>query len=207
MSDHTRAENVGDQLVMFSIPHEQSRARTAAAVDFGKFRLLVGGDFDFVLQHASGPEHAHHVGLLGLAQADGEIRRVLPEISVGAVDFKFLANAVGENFHLGPDGALVAVQPLEREPQPVVLVAAFVLQQDGGAVVLGDEQVGGAVVVVVSGDDGARIFEMNFVEANVGGDVFPAVGAEIAEQFYFAFAYLLVVCRRAATRSTQPSLS
>ena len=70
--------------------------------------------------------------------------------------------------------------------------------------VLGDEQVGRAVVVVVSGDDGARIFELNFVEANVGSDVLPSIRAEIAEQLDFAFAVFRLA---AATRSTQPSLS
>src|SRR6266496_2860597 len=173
---------------MFSIPNKQGRAGTTTTIEFRKLGLLVGGDFDFILQHASRPEHAHHVSLLGLSQADGEIRRVLPEISVGAVYFVFLANAVGENFDLGPDGALIAVQSLEREPHPVVLVAAFVLEQDGRAAVLGDEQVGGAVVVVVSGDDGARLFELDLVETNAGGDVFPSVGPQVAEQLYFAFA-------------------
>src|SRR5262249_52748684 len=80
------------------------------------------------------------------------------------------------------------VQPLERKPQPVVLVAAFVLEQDGGTVVLGDEQVGRAVVIVVAGDDRARIFELNLVEAYVGGDLLPSVGTEIAEKLDFAFA-------------------
>src|SRR5713226_5031590 len=70
----------------------------------------------------------------------------------------------------------------------MVLVAAFALQQDCGAVVLGDEQVGGAVVVKVSGDDGTWVFELNFVEANVGGDVFESIGAEVAEETDFAFA-------------------
>src|SRR5262249_23134059 len=71
---------------------------------------------------------------------------------------------------------------------PVVLVATFVLEQDGRAVVLGNEQVGGAVVVVVSGDDRARIFELNLVETHVGGDVLPSVRPKIAKEFDFAFA-------------------
>ena len=166
---------------MFAVPNKQRWARTAAAVDLEEIFLLVRRHFNFILQNAGGPEHAHHVGLLRLTQADGEIWRVLAEISVRAVDLKFLANAVGENFDLGADGALVVVQSLEREPQPVVLVAAFVLQQDGGAVVLSDEQVGRAVVIEVSRDDGARIFELNLVEAHVGGDVFPSIGTKIAE--------------------------
>ena len=122
----TRTQNVGHKLVFFAVPNKQCWTGTSATIQFRELRLLVGCDLDFVLQHASGPEHAHHVGLLGLPQADGEIRRVLPEISVGAVDFVFLANAVGENFDLGPDGALVRVQSLEREPQPVVFVATFI---------------------------------------------------------------------------------
>src|SRR5713226_6784775 len=56
--------------------------------------------------------------------------------------------------------------------------------------VLRDEQVGRAVVVVVAGDDGARIFELNLVEANVGSDVFEAVRAEVAEEAHFALAVL-----------------
>ncbi len=181
MTNHSRAQHVGDELVLFPVPDEQCGTRTSATVELSEFLRLVGSDFNFILQHASGPEHTDHVGLLRLAKSHGQIRRVLPEISVGAVDFVFLANAVGENFDLGPDSGFVAVQALEREPQPVVLVAAFVLEQDGGAVVLGDKQVGGTVVVVVSGDDGARLFELNFVEADVGGDVSPAVGAKVAE--------------------------
>src|SRR5437016_1969108 len=53
--------------------------------------------------------------------------------------------------------------------------------------VLGDEQVSGAVVVEVSGDDGARIFELNFVEADFGGNVFESIRAKVAEQAHFAF--------------------
>ena len=69
----------------------------------------------------------------------------------------------------------------------MVLVAAFIAQQHGRAVILRDEQVGGAVAVVVAGDDGARIFELNLVEADVGGDVFETIRAEIAEEPDFTF--------------------
>ena len=54
--------------------------------------------------------------------------------------------------------------------------------------ILCDEQIGCAVVVVVAGDDGARAFEMNLVEADVGGDVFESIRAEVAEESDFAFA-------------------
>ena len=55
--------------------------------------------------------------------------------------------------------------------------------------ILSDEQVGGAVVVEISRDDGARIFELNFIEANIGGLVFESVRTKVAEQLDFALAY------------------
>ena len=54
--------------------------------------------------------------------------------------------------------------------------------------VLRDQQVGGAVAVVVSSDDGARIFELNLVQADIGSDVFESIRPEIAEEADFAFA-------------------
>src|SRR3989454_4683098 len=53
--------------------------------------------------------------------------------------------------------------------------------------ILGYKKIGGAVVVEVSGDDGARILELNFVEANVGSNVFEPIRSEIAEESDFAF--------------------
>src|SRR3981081_486466 len=70
----------------------------------------------------------------------------------------------------------------------MILIPAFVAQQHGWAVILRDEQVGRAVAVVIAGDDGARIFQLNFVETNVGGDVFESVGAEVAEEADFGLA-------------------
>src|SRR5207244_6024654 len=99
----------------------------------------------------------------------------LPEISVRAVDLKFLADAIGKNFDLGFDGALVVGQALEIEPQPVVFIPTLILEQDGRAMILSNEQVGSAVVVEISRDDGARILELNFVEANVGSNVFEPI--------------------------------
>ena len=54
--------------------------------------------------------------------------------------------------------------------------------------ILRDEQIDGAVVVVVAGDDGARIFQINLVEADIGCDVFPSVRAKVAKEADFAFA-------------------
>ncbi len=61
--------------------------------------------------------------------------------------------------------------------------------------VLGDEQVGGAVVIEVSGDNRARILELNFVEANVGADVFEPIRPQVAEQAHFAFAVFRLAYR------------
>ena len=77
VSDDAGAEHVGDEFVALAVPDEEGGAGAAAAVDFEVVLLLVAGDLDFVLQHSGGPEHAHDVGFFGLAEADGEIRRVL----------------------------------------------------------------------------------------------------------------------------------
>src|SRR5439155_402506 len=63
----------------------------------------------------------------------------------------------------------------------------LILEQDGRAMILSNEQVGSAVVVEISRDDGARILELNFVEANVGSNVFEPIRSEIAEESDFAF--------------------
>ena len=68
--------------------------------------------------------------------------------------------------------------------------------------ILRDEQVGRAIAVVVAGDDGAWIFQLNFVEADVGGDVFESIGAEIAEEADFAFA----VCGFADRYQVDPAI-
>ena len=54
--------------------------------------------------------------------------------------------------------------------------------------ILRDQEIDSAVVVVVSGNDGARLFELNLVESNVDGDVFPSAGTKIAEEADFALA-------------------
>ena len=70
----------------------------------------------------------------------------------------------------------------------MILIAALVAQKHGRTVILRDQQIGGAVAVVVSGNNRARIFELNLVEANLGSDVFESIGTKIAEQPHFAFA-------------------
>ena len=82
MSDNGRAQQVGDEFIALAVPHEQRGAGTAAAVDLEKIVLLVACNLDFILQDTRGPEHAHDIGFLRVAEADGEIRRVLPEIAI-----------------------------------------------------------------------------------------------------------------------------
>src|ERR1017187_7774221 len=188
VSNHARAQHVADELVFVAVPSEKRRTGTAAAVHFQKILTLVGGDFDFILQYAGRPQHADDVGNFRLPKTDGQVGRVLSEVAGRSIHFKLLPQASGEDFHLRADGALVVVQSLERKPQRVVLVAAFVVEQHGGSVILRDQKIDGAVIVVVTSDDGARLFELNFVESSFGGDIFEAVRAEIAEEADFTFA-------------------
>ena len=112
MSDHARAQHVGNQFVALAIPHKQSRTGAAAAVDLGDVLLPVARDIDFVLQHAGRPQHAHDVSFFRVAKADHEVGRILPEISVRSGNLKLLPVAAGEHFHFGSDGALVVGQSL-----------------------------------------------------------------------------------------------
>ena len=187
VADHACAQHVSHQFVVGPIPHKKRGTGTAAAVHFEEAVVFHSGNLDFVLNHAGGPQHAHHVGLFGLAESDHEVGRVLSQIAGRARDFKLLAIRSGEDFDLGANRALVVGQALERKPHPVVLVAAFVAQQHGRTVVLRDEQVGGAVTVVVGGDNGAGILELNLVQTNVGGDIFESIRPEVAEETDFTF--------------------
>ena len=147
------------------------------------------GNLDFILNDSGGPQHAHHIGLFGLAESDHEVGGVLSQVSGRSRNLEFLAIRSGEDFDLGANRALVVGQALEGKPQPVVLVAAFVAQKHGRTVVLRDQQIGGAVAVVVGSDDGARVFELNLVQADIGGDVFESIRPQIAEEADFTFAF------------------
>src|SRR5271156_5172774 len=182
VSDDACTEHVADKFVVRPVPREERWTGAAAADEFSDVLQLVGSDSNFILQNAGRPQHADHVGFLRLPKTDGQVGRVLPEVAGRPIHFKLLPQACGKNFHLRADGALVIVQALEREAQRVVLVAAFVAEQHRRAVILRDQQIDGAVVVVVSNNDRARRCELNFVESDVDGDVFPAVGAEITEE-------------------------
>ena len=141
------------------------------------------------MKHASGPQHAHNVSLFRIAKPDHDVGGVLSQISVRPGNFKFLAIASSEHFHLGSDGAFVVGQPPEREPQPVILIATFIAQQHGRPMILCDEQISRAVAIVIASNDGAWLFELNLIETNVGSDVFETISAEIAEQAHLAFAF------------------
>ena len=190
MSNHTRAQHIANEFVAFAIPRKQRGAGTAAAIHLEIILLLVPRDIDFVLEHARGPSHAHDVGFFCIAEADHDVGRVLSQVSVRPGNLKFLAIAARKHFHLGTDGALVVGQSLEREAQPVILIAAFIAQQHSRTVILRNQQVGRAVAIVIASDDGARVFELNFVETYFGGDVLETIGPEIAEEAHFALAFL-----------------
>src|SRR5579862_4943555 len=123
-----------------------------------------------------------------MAEANGEIRGVLPEIAIRSGDFEFLAIAAGENLDFRSDRTLVIGEAFEIEAEPVILISAFVTQQDSMSVILRDEDIGGTIVVVVTHDDSARILEQNLVEADVGRDIFESIGTQIAKEADFAFA-------------------
>src|SRR5208282_1422690 len=188
VSDDARTEHVADEFVVRTIPSEERRTRAAAAIHLGKVLHLVGSDFNFILQNAGRPQHADDVGFFRLSKTDGQVGRVLSEVARRSIHFKLLPQASGEDFNFRANSALVIVQPLEREAKRVVLIAAFVAEQHGGAVILRDQKIDGTVVVVVAGNDGARLFELNLVESDVGGDVLPSVGSKITEEADFAFA-------------------
>src|ERR1019366_939086 len=187
VSDDACSEHVANEFVVRAIPGEERGTGTAAAVHFSKVLHLVGSNSDFILQNAGRPCHADDVGFFRLPEPDGQVGRVLSEVTGRSVHFELLPQASGEDFNFCANGALVIVQALEREAQRVVLVATFVMEKHGGAAVLRDQKISGAVVVVIADNDGARLFELNLVEAGFGGDIFPSIGAEIAEETDFTF--------------------
>src|ERR1035441_3885008 len=170
---------------MCAVPGKERRARRAAPVEFLNVLQLVGGNFDFILQNASGPKQPDDVGLLSLTQPNREIGRVLPQISGRPVDLKLLPNAIREDFNLGANGGLVVVQPLERQPQRIVLVAAFVAKQHSGPVILRDQKINRPVIVVIPSDDGTRLFELNLVKPDIDSNVLPSIRTKIPEEANF----------------------
>src|ERR1700685_2645313 len=188
MTHHDRAQHVGHKFVALAIPHKQCRTRTAAPVEFEKILLLVTRNLNFILQHAGRPQHAHDVGFFGVTKPYREVRRILSQISIRAVNLKLLPVAARKNFYLRSNCRLVVVQSLQRQPQPVILIPTVVAQQHRRPMILRDEQIGRAVVVIVASDNRPRFLKLNLVEPNVSGDVLESVGAKIAEKFNFALA-------------------
>src|ERR1700722_18842263 len=167
---------------MLAIPDKPRPTRTAAAIQLEKVLLLVSRHLNFIFQHTRRPKHAHDVSFLGIAQADDDVGGILPQITIRSRNLKLLPIPSRENLNLGTDRGFVAAQPLEREPQPVILIPAFIAQKHGGTVILRDEKIGRAVAIVVTSDDGARIFQFDLVESNIGSNILEAVRPKIAEQ-------------------------
>ena len=77
VADNRRADDIGDQLVLVTVPGEQNWARRAPAIS------LLHGDhrrvrqIDFVLQHARGPQNAQQINVVRIAQTHKNLRRPL----------------------------------------------------------------------------------------------------------------------------------
>ncbi len=59
----------------------------------------------------------------------------------------------------------------ESEAEPVVAIAAGILQEDGRKIILGDEQIDGAIAIEIESNHRAWIVEHDFVETGFGGDI------------------------------------
>ncbi len=114
-------------------------------------------------------------------------RRSLAQVARAACDFKLLPQSVGEDFDLGSQPGLVVGQAFEVDAQRVVLVAALVVQNDWIAAQLRDQKVGGEIVVEVSGDQRARIVQLQFVESERRADIFESLRALVAEYAQLQF--------------------
>ena len=117
-----------------------------------------------------------------MSKTNCEIGRILSQIAGRSRDLEFLPISSRKHFNFRSDGAFVVVQALEIKAKPVIFVAAFVSQQHSWPVILRNQQVSRTVVVEVPRDDGARIFQHDLVEANIGRDVFETIRAKIAEE-------------------------
>ena len=113
VADHARAQHVSHQFIVGAIPDEKRGTGTAAAVHFEETVVFHSGNLDFILYDSGGPQHAHHIGLFGLAESDHEVGRVLSQVAGRSRNLKFLAIRAGENFNFGADRALVVGQSLE----------------------------------------------------------------------------------------------
>ena len=71
--DHARAQHVSHQFVVGAVPNKQRRTGTAAAVHFEEAVVFHSGNLDFILYDSGRPQHAHHIGLFGLAESDHEV--------------------------------------------------------------------------------------------------------------------------------------
>ena len=76
----------------------------------------------------------------------------------------------------------------ESQAEPVVAIAAGVLQKDGGKIILRDEEIDGAVAIEIESDYGARVVQHDLVEAGFRGDISKAGWAFVSEQDDAAFA-------------------
>ena len=102
-----------------------------------------------------------------LPNAGKKLLRSLAEITGGSGDLELLPDAIGKDFYLGADRRFVVGNPLHRNQQGVIPVAALVAQEQGISVRLGDDQIGSAVAIHIGGDQGARLHQLYLVELHL----------------------------------------
>src|SRR5262249_41056400 len=81
VTNDSRTDHVGYELVALSVPEPDHRTRTAPTVDFLNHVTPSGSQQHFVLHEAGRPEKAHPFRLFSLIQASDQSHRILAEIS------------------------------------------------------------------------------------------------------------------------------
>ena len=196
MAHHRRSDDVAHQLVAASIPNEQNRAGTSAAVNFIDGMALARGQLQLVLQNSRRPAQPQDVGCRRGAEPGGHFHRALPQVARGRLHFPLLPESAGEDFHFGPNGALVVGQTFQRHAQPGVAVSALIAQQAHRAAVLRHQQVGVAVAIVVGGDQRPWTLELHLSQRHLRGYILKTFRPQVAQQANLRFLARLTHCNQ-----------
>src|SRR5262249_54598854 len=127
---------VRNKFILFSVPRKQNRTRAPSPVEFRNHRGFLRRKFHFILRHSRRPQQPYHIRLFLTPQSHMQQRRVLPQISRCPCYFPLLHHRPRVHFHFCPNRALVVVQRLEIQRQPVVRRRSFTLQQHRRAALL-----------------------------------------------------------------------
>ncbi len=74
MTDNTGSDHVRDELILTSVPRKQHGTRASPAVKLGKRYGLARRDIELILRNAGWPQHADHIGTIGLAKTRKYLR-------------------------------------------------------------------------------------------------------------------------------------